>query len=164
MFKEKVDRVKESAAKLESPRLPESGFASNDDETGPPRLKPPTATAEGTDLLDLTNAKAPEVKIPGTDYSVDALVALLLETTGHSPTQLVGAVTLTPTRAAIGLKWGKYSHLVVRSIEEEPSVAIGTLMDEAVEVFLEDQEPCDLEAYYFGRHDDRCQLAARRCA
>jgi tetratricopeptide (TPR) repeat protein len=107
-----------------------------------------------------------EVKVPGTEFSIDRLADLVLTALGRPVIQVIGGVVSTPTATIATLKAGDHP-LQVSNVATPgacDSVCVDALVTRMAEAFYSDRKPCSLELYYYITQRRECEVAARRCA
>jgi tetratricopeptide (TPR) repeat protein/photosystem II stability/assembly factor-like uncharacterized protein len=107
-----------------------------------------------------------EVKVPGTDFSIDGLSDLFLTVLRRPAIQVAGRVASTPSATITTLKATDYP-LQISEVATPPrgcdSVCVDALLTWMAEAFYSERKPCSLELYYYITHRSECELAARRC-
>jgi tetratricopeptide (TPR) repeat protein/photosystem II stability/assembly factor-like uncharacterized protein len=112
-----------------------------------------------------------EVKVPGTDLSIDGLADLILTTLRRPPVVVTGRIVSTPAAMIATIK--------VADASDQPSQirqvltplgcdggCVDALVTQMAEAFYAQRIPCSLELYYYigKRSESETELAARRCA
>jgi len=106
-----------------------------------------------------------EVKVPGTDFSLERLSDLFLAVLQRPPIEVTGAFASTAAETIASIKTTGYPSEAFR-LPTRQGCGLGcvdALVAKTAESFYYDRRPCGLELYYFTVDRSECEIAARRC-
>lgn len=109
-----------------------------------------------------------EVKVPGTEFSIDGLSELVLKALGKPPIQVTGRVVVTSTETIVTIKSAD-DVLQTPTVRRATTLAcddgcMDALVTQIAERFYLARKPCSLELYYYINGQGDCEAAARLCA
>lgn len=107
-----------------------------------------------------------EVKVPGTDFSIEGFSDLFLRAVGRPPIQVVGRIFSTPAATVATIKASDYplqsSQLTTpRGCDDG---CVDSLVTSMAETFYSERKPCSLELYYYIRRSECGSTLAEQVA
>jgi tetratricopeptide (TPR) repeat protein len=107
-----------------------------------------------------------EVKVPGSDSSLEELSDLFLTALQRPPIEVKGTLVAAPQETIGSIKTSGHPPRIFQMATPRGCDVhcVDALVSDAAEAFYYERRPCGLELYYHIMSRPECEIAARRCA